>query len=227
MARPWRKPKPDVDPFVKLRQRMVREQLRRRDISDSRVLSAMSTVPRHDFVPEHLVRRAYDDGPLPIGHGQTISQPYIVALMTQLAQPTPSCRALDVGTGSGYQAAVLASLVKEVVSIEIVPALGEVAARKLNRPGCENVSVQIGDAVDVADEGSFDVIIAAAAAPRVPEALCGLLSPGGRMVLPVGEYRQELVVIQRVGSGFAEQQVGAVAFVPMTGRVRQEPAKSE
>ena len=197
---------------------MVREQLRVRGINDPRVLAAMSTVPRHLFVPADVVGRAYDDSPLPIGHGQTISQPYVVALMAELAALDPGSRVLEIGTGCGYQAAVLAELAREVVSIEIVEPLARDAADRLARLGYSNVRVRHGDGHRGApDQAPFDAILVAAAPEDVPNELLDQLRPGGRLVLPVGVVDQELRVYRRTGDGIEMDAVCPVSFVPMTG----------
>jgi protein-L-isoaspartate(D-aspartate) O-methyltransferase len=198
---------------------MVDSQLRGRDITDPRVLEAMGSVPRHLFVSEGYRDEAYDDHPLPIGHEQTISQPYIVALMTQLAQPKPGHRALEVGTGSGYQAAVLSLLCKEVYGIEIVPALAESARDRLAELGYANVTVRSGDGYrGWPEHAPFDVIIVAAAPDHVPQPLIDQLAPGGHLVIPVGGYAQRLTVIERQADGsIRRSSAGGVLFVPMTG----------
>ncbi len=201
---------------------MVREQLEGLGIRDPRVLAAMRTVPRHEFVPDDLRPFAYQDTPLAIGHGQTISQPYIVALMTQLAAVGPGAKVLEVGTGSGYQAAVLAEIVAQVYTIEIVAPLAERARADLARLGYANVHVRAGDGyLGWPEAAPFDAIIVTAAAPRIPEPLKAQLKDGGRLVIPVGEEYQSLVVLTRTGSRFAEQTVLPVRFVPMTGKVRE------
>jgi protein-L-isoaspartate(D-aspartate) O-methyltransferase len=207
------------DPYAEARARMVRAQLRARDITDPRVLEAMGRVPRERFVPEPLRPQAYADYPLPIGHEQTISQPYIVALMTQLARPRPDARALDIGTGSGYQAAVLAELVREVCSIEILCPLADEARGRLEQLGYANVEVRCGDGYrGWPERAPFDVIILAAAPDHIPPALVEQLAPGGRLVLPVGEEDQELVVIEKRADGSVTRAaVAPVRFVPMTG----------
>ncbi len=204
------------------RLRMVEEQLRGRDITDQRVLDAMRRVPRHRFVAETHRDLAYTDQPLPIGHGQTISQPYIVALMTQLARTQPNARALDVGTGSGYQAAVLAELVETVYSIEIVCPLADQARDRLKSLGYRNIEVRCGDGYRGSPEHApFDLIIVAAAPQHIPQPLIEQLAPGGRMVIPVGRWYQNLIVVEKQRDGSIRKSVVApVAFVPMTGEAR-------
>jgi protein-L-isoaspartate(D-aspartate) O-methyltransferase len=206
------------------RHRMVEEDLRGRDITDRRVLAVMGRIPRHRFVSEAEQRSAYADHPLPIGHGQTISQPYIVALMTQLARPDPDDRALDVGTGSGYQAAVLAELCKRVYSIEIVRPLAKQARQRLADLGYKNVTVRRGDGYrGWAEHAPFDLIIVAAAPDHVPQPLVDQLAPGGRLVIPVGRYFQELVLIEKHEDGtIGRKTVANVAFVPMTGEAEKK-----
>ena len=206
------------------RRLMVDTQLSSRDITDRRVLDAMRKVPRHLFTPKHYREQAYADSPLPIGHDQTISQPYIVALMTQLTRPQPHFRALDVGTGSGYQAAVLAELCQEVYSIEIVKPLADSARERLRELGYRNVEVRCGDAYHGWPEHApFDLIIAAAAPGHVPERLVEQLAIGGRFVLPLGTHGiQELVVVEKQEDGSSRQwSSGGVAFVLMTGEAQQ------
>jgi len=202
---------------------MIKEHLKGRDITDPRVLEAMASVPREEFVDEPQREAAYGDHPLPIGHGQTISQPYIVALMTQLAQPGPDDKALDVGTGSGYQAAVLAELCKHVYSIEIVEPLADEAKKRLKRLGYENVTVRTGDGYrGWPEHAPFDVIILAAAPDHVPEPLIEQLAPGGRLVLPVGDTLQKLMIIEKRPDGSTTQRtIAGVAFVPMTGEAQK------
>jgi protein-L-isoaspartate(D-aspartate) O-methyltransferase len=213
--------------FRKARRDMVEHHFRRRDITDQRVLEVMERIPRHLYVPENLQDSAYADRPLPIGRGQTISQPYIVALMTQLANPQADSRALDVGTGSGYQAAVLGELCKEVYSIEIVEDLAQQAADRLARLGYQNVHVRAGDGYQGWPEHApFDLIIVAAAPAHVPQPLIEQLAPGGRMIIPVGRFQQDLMVIEKLQDGTVRQWSEIpVAFVPMTGEAQQ--AKQE
>ena len=199
------------------RERMVRRDLAGRGIRNARVLAAMRTVPREDFVPPAAVPHAYDDGPLEIGAGQTISQPYIVALMTEAARPEPGDLALEVGTGSGYQTAVLAALTRHVHSIERLPAHAEGARRRLAALGIGNVTVHHGDgAAGLPTYAPYDVILVTAAAPDVPAALTQQLAPGGRLVVPVGPpHHQRLRRLERGPAGYAETDLGAVRFVPL------------
>jgi protein-L-isoaspartate(D-aspartate) O-methyltransferase len=211
------------DPWLERRLRMVNVQLRGRDIVDERVLQAMETVPRHEFVSDAYRDVAYGDRPQPIGHGQTISQPYIVALMTQLAGPGEDARVLDVGTGSGYQAAVLSVLVEEVYSIEIVCDLADEARDRLQELGYDNVEVRCGDGYRGWEEHApFDAIIVAAAPDHVPQPLIDQLAVGGRLVIPVGRTYQELLVYERQADGrVTRRSVAPVAFVPMTGEAER------
>ncbi len=215
--------RPEEPKFARRRERMVERDLAGRDIDDKKVLAAMARVRRQEFVPPRLRENAYADYPLPIGHEQTISQPYIVALMTQLAEPDAESRALDVGTGSGYQAAVLAEICKEVYSIEIVKPLAEQAKKRLAALGYDNVTVRHGDGYrGWKEKAPFDVIIVAAAPGHVPEPLVDQLAPGGRMVIPVGRYSQRLVVIERDQQGKVHRRPGLpVRFVPMTGEAQR------
>ena len=186
---------------------------------DSRVLQAMATVPRHEFVPKAMQCFAYENGPLYIGHGQTISQPYIVALMTDLLMPQPEHRILDVGTGSGYQAAVLSLLVKQVYSVEIVESLAASAEQRLLHLGYHNVQVKNGDGTQGWEAHSpYDGIVVAAATPITPLQLIAQLKPGGKLVLPLGlaNRTQELVVIEKQADGeFHQRYILPVAFVPL------------
>jgi protein-L-isoaspartate(D-aspartate) O-methyltransferase len=208
--------------YATAQERMVREQLEARGITDARVLAAMRSVPRHEFIPHVLRDAAHRDGPLPIGHEQTISQPYIVALMSELARLRPEARVLEVGTGSGYQTAVLAELACDVHSIEIVPALADRAAATLRRLGYERVHVHQGDGHRGWPEAApFDTILVTAAPERVPEALVAQLAPDGRLVIPIGGESQELQVHHRTDDGVVIEPVAPVRFVPMTG-VRRE-----
>jgi protein-L-isoaspartate(D-aspartate) O-methyltransferase len=195
---------------------MVRRQIEARGVQDERVLAALRAVPRHLFVPEDLQHAAYDDGPLPIGHGQTISQPYIVAVMTELLAPGPDDVVLDVGTGSGYQAAVLAALVKRVYSIEIVPELARAAGERLAALGYANVEVIQGDGwKGLPGHAPFDGILVAAAPPEVPQALLDQLAVGAKLVIPVGQWEQDLRVYERTEQGIDQRTVFGVRFVPL------------
>jgi len=199
---------------------MIREQIESRGVTDERVLAAMRKVPRHEFVPERWVDSAYDDGPLPIGYDQTISQPYIVALMTELLRLTPQSRVLEVGTGSGYQAAVLAEIVREVYSVEIIEPLATAAAERLKRLGYDQVRVKLGDGyLGWPEHAPFDAIIVTAGAAHVPPPLVEQLKPGGRMAIPIGEVpgEQSLLLVEKSVDGkVAERTIAPVAFVPLT-----------
>lgn len=211
------------DRFLRDRRFMVERHLRGRDIVDRRVLDVMGQVPRERFVPGHFEKMAYADRPLPIGARQTISQPYIVALMTQLAQPKPDSIALDVGTGSGYQAAVLAELCRKVYSIEIIEELGKEAKTRLADLEYKNIETRIGDGYrGWPEHAPFDLVIVAAAPDHIPQALIEQLAPGGRLVIPVGRtFAQELIVVEKQADGkIRERTVAPVSFVPMTGEAR-------
>jgi protein-L-isoaspartate(D-aspartate) O-methyltransferase len=201
------------------RLRMVDEQLRERDITDARVLEVMRSVPRHAFVPSEVQHLAYADAPLPIGYRQTISQPYIVALMTQLCELSPSACVLEIGTGSGYQAAVLARLARRVYTIERLPELARGARSALGALGIDNVTVVEGDgSLGLAEHAPYDAVVVAAAAPRVPAALKEQLTEGGVLVLPIGgRDGQILERWRRCGADFRRERVTAVAFVPLVG----------
>jgi protein-L-isoaspartate(D-aspartate) O-methyltransferase len=192
-----------------------------RDSMDPRVMAVLAEVPRHEFVPQDQRPHAYENRPLPIGHGQTISQPYIVALMTDLLKPQPEHRVLEIGTGSGYQAAVLARLVKEVYSIEIITELGRQATERLQRLGYDNVTVRTGDGYfGWEEQAPFDGIVVTAAADHIPPPLIRQLKPGGRMVIPVGSrfMVQQLVLVEKDAGGAATtRQILPVLFVPLTG----------
>jgi len=204
-----------------LRDEMVDRQIAARGVVDPRVLAALRAVPRHLFVPATLAAFAYEDRPLPIGHRQTISQPYIVAAMTEAIRPEPGDRVLEIGTGSGYQAAVLARLVAHVYSIEIVEALGERARSVLADIGCDNVSVRIGDGFSGwPEEAPFDAIVVTAAPDEIPRPLLEQLAEGGRLVIPVGDTDQELRLVTRTASGDTIEDLMPVRFVPMTGRAQ-------
>lgn len=204
--------------FANARARMVREQILARGVTDGRVLAALSRVPRHEFVPVALRSRAYEDGPLPIGPGQTISQPYVVAFMTEALAPKPTDRVLEIGTGSGYQAAVLAGLVAAVYSIEIVEPLARRVEVDLLRLGMANVHVRAGNGhLGWPGAAPFDAIIVTCAPEAVPQALVAQLRVGGRMIIPVGpqDGAQELYLLRKRPQGLATQAVLPVRFVPM------------
>ena len=217
-------PAPAPDPFAAARERMVREQIEARGIRDPLTLAALRKVPRHLFVPAAVVDQAYGDFPLEIGEGQTISQPYIVGFMTQALQLERGDTVLEVGTGSGYQAAVLAEIASRVYSVEILEPLAEQARARLTRLGYSAIEVRAGDGYQGwRSAAPFDAIVVTAAAPWVPEPLLAQLADGGRLVIPVGDsLPQELVVVTRRGSAFEQQRVASVQFVPMTGEVRKE-----
>jgi protein-L-isoaspartate(D-aspartate) O-methyltransferase len=207
------------------RQRMVEEQIaaRGRDVSNPRVLRALGSVPRHEFIPLDHRAQAYADRPLPIGFGQTISQPFIVAFMTEQLDPQPSHRVLEIGTGSGYQAAVLSTLVADVYTIEIVAPLARRAAADLDRLGYRNVHVRAGDGYQGWSEAApFDSIIVTCAPDHVPAPLLAQLKEGGRLVIPVGDYgAQRLHVFAKTNGKLEERAVLPVSFVPMTGRAER------
>jgi protein-L-isoaspartate(D-aspartate) O-methyltransferase len=215
----------DEDTAHARREDMIRTQLEARGIRDRAVLDAMRKVPRHRFVPRLLGLSAYDDGPLPIGEGQTISQPYIVAWMTELIGPKKGMRVLEIGTGSGYQAAVLAECVEEVDTIEVVPSLGKSAERLLVELGYRNIRTRIGDGYHGWPERApFDAIILTAAPPEdIPRPLLDQLKVGGRLVAPVGRSDQQLVRITRTETGFVREVLAPVRFVPMTGKAQDRP----
>lgn len=204
--------------FVRERNRMIQTQIRSRGITDQRVLAAMGRVERHRFVPQAYRDQAYADHPLPIGQGQTISQPYIVALMTELLELRGEEKVLEIGTGSGYQAAVLAEIVREVWTIEIIPALAEKAGALLAELGYRNVRIRTGDGYrGWPDKAPFDGILVTAAPDHVPQPLLDQLKEGGRMVIPVGRGFQELKKIIKRGGKIETTGVIPVRFVPMTG----------
>jgi protein-L-isoaspartate(D-aspartate) O-methyltransferase len=203
------------------RERMVQEQMFSRGIRDPRVLEALRKVPRHRFVPPEMQASAYEDTALPIGLGQTISQPYVVAFMTEALELKPQDRVLEIGTGSGYQAAVLSLLAREVYSMEIVERLGREAEARLKEMGYGNVRVRIGDGYRGWPEAApFDAIIVTAAPPDVPPALVAQLRPGGRMVVPVGRYVQDLIRLRRTAKGLERESLLPVRFVPMVPESR-------
>jgi len=211
-------PRQDID-FAQARRQMVEEQIEARGITDSRVLEAMSRVPRHEYVPVEYRALAYSDTPLRIEFEQTISQPYIVSLMTELIQPEPNDRILEIGTGSGYQAAVAAELVSEVYSIEIIPELARSATDRLERLGVSNVVVRAGDGyLGWPEQSPFDGILVTAGADHVPEPLVAQLKPGARMIIPVGDSSsgQTLKVVEKLPGGEVEiRDIVPVRFVPL------------
>jgi len=220
------RPKDDSDPLAKARHEMVAGQIANRGISDKRVLDAMRAVPRHEFVPENVRDLAYTDQPLPIGHGQTISQPYIVAFMTKALAPKPTDKVLEIGTGSGYQAAVLSKLVKHIYTIEIVKPLADRAASTLKKLDYKNVTVKAGDGYQGwAEHAPFDSVIVTCAPDHVPEPLVAQLREGGKMIIPVGRAwgAQELYLLEKKDGKVQRTSVLPVRFVPMTGE-SQKPA---
>ena len=210
--------------YKSAREQMVRAQIEARGIRDARVLAAMRKVPRHLFVPPEEQVEAYVDYPLAIGHGQTISQPYVVAFMTEALELKPRDRVLEIGTGSGYQAAILAELVSKVYSIEIVEPLAKEAEARLRRMGYSNVQVRAGDGYrGWPDAAPFDAIIVTAAPDHIPQPLVDQLREGGRMVLPLGLWDQELVRLRRTREGILRESLLPVRFVPMTGEAEKHP----
>ena len=207
----------DIEAEVELTRHLIG-----RDRLGADVLAAMQRVPRHDFVEPDMRRHAYINGPLPISHGQTISQPYIVALMTDLAEPSSRSRVLEIGTGSGYQAAILAELAAEVYSIEIIPDLARQAAARLDSLGYGNVHTRLGDGYHGwPEQAPFDAILVTAAGPDVPEPLVAQLAPGGRLVIPVGypDPGQQLLLLRKSKDGLvSRRQILPVVFVPLTGK---------
>jgi protein-L-isoaspartate(D-aspartate) O-methyltransferase len=201
------------------RMEMIEKQLRRRGITDAAVLGAMMAVPRHEFVPEEIRSNAYEDAPLPIGGGQTISQPYIVAAMTAALHLRASDRVLEIGTGCGYQAAVLACLAKDVFTIERRPELASSASARLARIGYENAHVHCGDGtLGLPEFAPFDAILVAAAAPAIPKPLLAQLAEGGRMIVPVGDAEhQELQLVEKHGDAFPTKMLEGCRFVPLVG----------
>jgi protein-L-isoaspartate(D-aspartate) O-methyltransferase len=210
------------DNFESLRLKMVEEQIVYRGVKNEAVLSAMRKVPRHLFVSDQYRKESYDDYPLPIGYDQTISQPYIVALMTELLDPKKTDRILEVGTGSGYQAAVLAEIVKEVYTVEIVPELALRAEILLKEMKYENITAKSGDGyAGWKEHAPFDGIIVTASAPRIPEPLVEQLKEGGRLVIPVGDFSQDLKLLIKEKGKMKEHSIIPVRFVPMTGIIQQ------
>jgi len=212
------------DPYRTQRREMVEKQIRGRGVRDARVLAAMEKAPRHLLLDRSLRSRAYADHPLPIGEGQTISQPYVVALMTEALKLSPSDRVLEIGTGSGYQAAVLSEIVREVYTVEIRKGLADRAARGLKELGCRNVQVCCADGYfGWKEHAPFDAIIITAAVNHIPPPLLKQLKEGGRLILPLGStvfYQTLTLVTKKKGGELSVEQKGEVAFVPMTGEAR-------
>ncbi|HTI89421.1 MAG TPA: protein-L-isoaspartate(D-aspartate) O-methyltransferase [Puia sp.] len=211
---PWQE-----DAYKERREKMVTQQIERRGVEDPAVLTAMRTVKRHEFVPSGQVNNAYDDRPLPIGYGQTISQPYIVAYMTEAIKPLSSFKVLEVGTGSGYQAAILSVIVKEVYTIEIIPELGKAATERLKKAGCKNVQLKTDDGYNGWEEHApYDAIVVTAAAEYIPPPLIGQLKDGGKMIIPVGSpfMTQMLVLVEKKMDRTTTKSMLPVSFVPFT-----------
>ena len=215
-----------TDEYRQARERFVHEEIEGRGVRDARVLAAMRKVPRHLFVPPDHQKDAYVDSPLFIGYGQTISEPYVVAFMTEALELKPHDRVLEIGTGSGYQAAVLSELAREVYTIEIVEPLGKAAEERLRRLGYSNVHVRVGDGYRGWPEAEpFDAIVLTAAPPeRVPPPLVDQLREGGRLIAPVGGSEQDLILLRRTATGMTEQVLLPVRFVPMTGEAQKPEA---
>jgi protein-L-isoaspartate(D-aspartate) O-methyltransferase len=205
------------DRFQEAREMMVRVQIVDRGVKDEAVLNAMRKVPRHLFIPEEYINEAYDDNPLPIGYGQTISQPYIVAFMSEVAEPNPSKTVLEIGTGSGYQAAILAEIVKKVYSVEIVPELALESAERLKKLGYKNIVIKHGDGYKGWKEFSpFDIVIVTAAAEQIPEPLIEQLAENGRLIIPIGAPNavQELILLEKKKGKIEKSRLTFVRFVP-------------
>jgi len=213
--------------YAPQRRMMIEEQIVSRGVTDAGVVRAMEEVPRHVFVPDRLRDRSYIDGPLAIGSGQTISQPYIVALMTSLLELDGSEKILEIGTGSGYQAAVLSRLVREVYTIEIREELGEKAVHTLSDLGYDNIHVRIGDGYQGwPEEAPFDGIMVTAAPGDIPEPLIAQLKEGAKLVIPVGDFFQDLLVLTKTADGVERREIIPVRFVPMIGEIEnQKPPK--
>lgn len=207
------------DKFQKEREGMIKNQIENRGIKDKSVLNSMRKVLRHEMVPSNVVKRAYTDGPLPIGYGQTISQPYIVAYMTEAINPKPEHKVLEIGTGSGYQAAVLAEIVREVYTIEIVKELYESADKKLKQLGYKNIFCKAADGYYGWEEHApFDAIVVTAAAEHIPPPLVEQLKDGGKMIIPVGSpfLNQNLILVEKKGGNITTKSLLPVRFVPFT-----------
>jgi len=207
-------------PYRLERKRMVETQLKSRGIQDPGVLSAFLKVPRHKFVPPDLLDQAYRDGPLPIGYNQTISQPYIVAVMVQQANTGPGERVLELGTGSGYQAAILAELGSEVYTVERIPELAEQAETRLERLGYGKINVRLSNGtLGWEEQAPFDAIIVSAAAPKIPDLLLGQLAEGGRLIIPLDDGPSQILsVVEQTPGGFRKHQGERCTFVPLLGK---------
>ena len=207
------------DEYKRERQEMVEQHIRARGIKDESVLRAMIKVPRHKFVPEDMAKHSYIDSPLPIGLNQTISQPFIVAYMTEAADISKKDKVLEIGTGSGYQAAILGELAREVHTIEIIPELAERSKQVLQDLGYKNVFVKSGNGyLGLPEQAPFDAIVVTAAPDEIPQALVDQLAVDGKMVIPVGKTNQEMIVIKKTKKGVTEKRTMQVRFVPMTGK---------
>lgn len=213
-----------ADPYAQQRKEMIEHDIKGRGIKDREVLEAMGKIPRQFFVDKSLMKQAYADHPLPIGEGQTISQPYVVALMTEALQLKPADKVLEIGTGSGYQAAVLAEIVNEVYTIEIRKPLADMAKKRFEDLGYHNVHVKYADGyLGWKENAPFDAIIITAAANHIPPPLIKQLNEGGRLILPLGStlYYQTLTLVKKKNGDLDVQQMGAVSFVPMIGKVEE------
>lgn len=215
----------ETDKYAELRKNMVEQQLKTRDITDEKVLEVMSRIQRHKFLPSSLISQSYEDNPVPIGYGQTISQPYIVALMTQVLYVSENDKVLEIGTGSGYQAAVLSELVKEIYTIEIIKELADSAGERLNNLNYKNVEVKHADGYFGWQENApFDAIIITAAANHIPPPLLDQLKDGGKLVIPLGDIRtfQTLTIVTKKGDDLETEFITGVRFVPLTGKALEE-----
>jgi len=213
----WLLPVQQEQDFARRREEMVKQQIEKRGIKDASTLAALRKTPRHLFVPQSIINDAYDDRPLPIGYGQTISQPFIVAYMTEIVKPKPDHRVLEIGTGSGYQAAVLAEIVKEVYTIEIIDSLGSQAQNRLSKLNYKNITVKTGDGYyGWKDKSPFDAIIVTAAAEHIPPPLIEQLKEGGRMIIPVGSpfMVQQLMLVEKKAGKARTTSMIPVRFVP-------------
>ena len=213
------------DPYLQKRTQMVQKDIQGRGVKDPRVLEAMGKIPRHLFIDESFKEKAYADHPLPIGEGQTISQPYVVALMTEALRLRPEDRVLEIGTGSGYQAAVLAEIVKEVYTIEIRKPLAESASKRLQELGYKNIQVKCADGYFGWEEvAPFDTIIVTAASNHIPPPLLKQLKEGGRLIIPVGSttFHQTLTLVTKEKGDLQVEQLGGVTFVPLIGEVEKK-----